>query len=410
MITATQTDHDQRDSRPAWRRLAFGVVIGTIGSVGMWSFVVALSAVQASFGISRAEAVLPYAMSMGGFAFGGVVMGRLCDRLGLVTPLLIGAICLGTGYIGSSLATHVLIYALMQALVGFGASASFVPIMADLSHWFVKYRGIAVAIASCGNYLAGTIWPPLLHRGIEHLGWRDTHLIAGLVCLATLVPLAGLMRTKLAARTSADLHDDQDAPASNMSERLLLILLVIAGFACCVAMSMPQVHIVAYCADLGYGPARGAEMLSIMLGLGVISRLTSGLIADKIGGLRTLLIGSGLQGVALLLYFFYNDLVSLYVISGLFGLFQGGIVPMYAVITREYFPASRVGSLVGIIIMATLIGMAAGGWMSGFIFDMTGQYRMAFLNGLAWNFVNIAICVTLIIRAAKPRLQLGSAR
>ena len=410
MIASTKTDHDLRDSHTAWQRLAVGVVIGTIGSVGMWSFVVALSAVQADFGISRAQAALPYTLSMAGFAFGGVMMGRLCDRLGLMTPLFIGAICLGAGYIGSSFATNVVIYTMMQALIGFGASASFVPIMSDLSHWFIKYRGIAVAIASCGNYLAGTIWPPLLYLGIERLGWRDIHLITGLVCLATLLPLAGLMRSKHAVRTNTMTQADQDTPGPQVSERLLLMLLVVAGFACCVAMSMPQVHIVAYCADLGYGPARGAEMLSIMLGLGIVSRLTSGFIANKIGGLRTLLIGSGLQGVALLLYFFYDDLVSLYVISALFGLFQGGIVPMYAVIVREYFFASRVGTLVGVIIMATLIGMAVGGWMSGFIFDMTGQYRLAFLNGLAWNFVNIAICVTLISRMIKPQLQSEPAR
>ncbi len=186
--------------------------------------------------------------------------------------------------------------------------------------------------------------------------------------------------------------------ALDVPQNTLLMLLVVAGVACCVAMAMPQVHIVAYCADLGYGPAQGAQMLSLMLAMGVISRLASGLIADRIGGLRTLLIGSFLQGVALFLYVFFDGLASLYVISALFGLFQGGIVPMYAVIVREFFPAAKAGATLGIVVMATLVGMAIGGWMSGFIFDLTGSYRLAFVHGLAWNLVNLSICVFLIWR------------
>src|SRR5262249_36445094 len=154
---------------------------------------------------------------------------------------------------------------------------------------------------------------------------------------------------------------------------------------------MPQVHIVAYCGDLGYGVARGAEMLSLMLGFGIISRLASGLIADRIGGVGTLLLGSVLQGLALALYFMFNGLTSLYVISALFGLFQGGIVPMYAIMVREYFPPREAGMRVGICLMATLFGMAFGGWVSGYIFDLTGSYQAAFANGIAWNLLNVSI-------------------
>jgi MFS family permease len=163
-------------------------------------------------------------------------------------------------------------------------------------------------------------------------------------------------------------------------------------------MSMPQVHIVAYCGDLGYGVARGAEMLSIMMAFGIVSRIASGYIADVIGGVRTLMLGSFLQGVALALYAMFDGLTSLYVISALFGLFQGGIVPSYAIIVREYFPAREAGTRLGIVLMASLFGMALGGWMSGAIFDLTGSYRAAFLNGLAWNAINIAIAVWLLKR------------
>jgi MFS family permease len=168
-------------------------------------------------------------------------------------------------------------------------------------------------------------------------------------------------------------------------------LLCVAGVACCVAMSMPQVHIVAYCTDLGFGAARGAEMLSLMLACGIVSRLVSGLICDRIGGIRTLLLGSALQGIALLLFLPFDGLVPLYLISALFGLFQGGIVPSYAIIVREHFPPQEAGARVGAVIMATLVGMALGGWMSGWVFDLTGSYHAAFLNGIAWNLLNLSV-------------------
>jgi MFS family permease len=187
--------------------------------------------------------------------------------------------------------------------------------------------------------------------------------------------------------------------------RAATVMLCIAGVACCVAMSMPQVHIVAYCGDLGYGAARGSEMLSLMLACGIVSRLASGLICDRIGGLRTLLLGSVLQGVALLLFLPFDGLVSLYVIAALFGLFQGGIVPSYAIIVREHFPAREAGMRTGAIIMCTMLGMALGGWMSGKIFDLTGSYQAAFVNGIAWNVVNLAI-VLILLRGAKG-MRLG---
>jgi MFS family permease len=204
-------------------------------------------------------------------------------------------------------------------------------------------------------------------------------------------------------------HDNEAASAalasrqaaSPFSPQTLQVLLLIAGVACCVAMSMPQVHIVAYCGDLGYGVARGAEMLSLMLGCGVISRVASGFIADRIGGVRTLLLGSVLQGTALVMYTLFDGLFSLYVISALFGLFQGGIVPMYAIIVREYFSPKEAGARVGLCVMATLLGMALGGWMSGVIFDLTGSFTAAFLNGLGWNLVNVSIMSWLLMRSRR---------
>ena len=186
-----------------------------------------------------------------------------------------------------------------------------------------------------------------------------------------------------------------------------MVLLVLAGVGCCVAMSTPQVHIVAYCGDLGYGAARGAEMLSIMLAFGIVSRLASGWICDRIGGLRTLLLGSALQGIALVLFLPFDGLASLYLISALFGLFQGGIVPSYAIIVREYFPPAEAGARVGTVLMATLFGMALGGWMSGKVFDLTGSYNAAFINGIGWNLLNLSIVLFLMARLRTERRRLA---
>jgi len=178
-------------------------------------------------------------------------------------------------------------------------------------------------------------------------------------------------------------------------------VVAMAGVCCCVAMSMPQVHIVAYCGDLGYGVARGAQMLSLMLACGIVSRIGSGFIADRLGGLATLVIGSAAQMTALTLYLMTDGLTSLYVVSALFGLFQGGLVPSYAIVIRECFPAREAGARVGIVMMATLLGMALGGWMSGAIYDLTGSYRAAFANGVAWNGINLVIVLWLLSRRGR---------
>ena len=292
-------------------------------------------------------------------------------------------------------------------LIGFlGCSANFAPLIADTSLWFVRRRGLAVAICASGNYLGGTIWPGIVHHYVEAVGWRETYFGLGVFCFVAMTALALCMRRRPPI-ASAHAGTPGATAASAMPFGLppgkAQMLLCIAGVACCVAMSMPQVHIVAYCADLGYGAARGAEMLSIMLGFGIVSRLVSGVICDRIGGLRTLLLGSALQGVALLLFLPFDGLASLYVIAALFGLFQGGIVPSYAIIIREHFAPSEAGARVGLVIMCTLIGMALGGWVSGRIFDMTGSYHAAFMNGVAWNLLNLTIAFTLLRRTASFR-------
>ncbi len=399
------TAHAGVDSRYAWWRLVVALAFGTIGGIGMWSVPVALPAVQADFAVTRAEASLAFTVAMVGFACGGVVLGRLTDRVGMLAPGLIGVGALSLGYVAAALAPSLALFVLAHALVGVGSSAAFGPIVADTSQWFLSRRALAVAIVSSGNYVAGTLWPTVVERFIVTDGWRATHIGIGLFCAFTMPPLLLALRRRApgSVLVSADILGT--ASALGLSPNALQLVLCLAGLCCCVAMSMPQVHIVAYCGDLGYGPTRGAQMLALMLAFGIPSRLASGFIADRIGGVATLLLGSLLQGLALLLYLFFDSVTSLYVISALFGLFQGGIVAMYPVIVREYFSPEEAGVRVGLVLMATLSGMALGGWMSGALFDLTGSYQAAFLNGLFWNFANVLIMVWLLLRFGWPRLR-----
>ncbi|WP_049824709.1 MFS transporter [Rhodopseudomonas palustris] len=390
------------DSRQAWIRLALALVIGSIGSVGMWSVVVVLPVVQTDYGATRAAASLAFTLAMLGFGLGGVATGKLTDRFGIVAAIGSGVGLIGLGYLGAGLSTALWQFNLMHFVIGAGASATFGPLMAEASHWFLRYRGVAVSIAATGNYLGGTIWPPLVNWATQTYGWRATHVAIGAFCVVSMALVLALLRARMGGHVVAA-HTAAPPPKIDLQlgTNTLTALLCMAAIACCVAMAMPQVHIVAYCGDLGYGVARGAEMLSLMLACGIISRIGSGFLADRIGGIATLLIGAVAQGAALLFYLFFDSLVSLYVISAMFGLFQGGIVPAYAIIVREAMPAHEAATRVGIVIMASVVGMSLGGWISGLIFDATGSYAAAFLNGIGWNALNVAIMAALLLRARR---------
>ena len=399
---------DLIDSATAWRRLLVTLALMTVGAAGMYIVPVVLPAVQADFGVARADASLPYTLLMVGFGLGGMLMGRLADRFGVALPLSLGAVGMGLGFAAAALSGNIWLFALAHGLlIGLlGSSATFSPLLADTSLWFVRRRGIAVAVCASGNYLGGALWPPIIQHFVESVGWRQTYWGLAVFCSLAMLGLAQLMRQRPPALALAPVTVRGVAASDrpfNLSLGQAQALLCVAGLSCCVAMSMPQVHIVAYCSDLGFGAARGAEMLSLMLACGIVSRLISGAICDRIGGLRTLLLGSALQTVALLLFIPFDGLVSLYVISAMFGLFQGGIVPSYAIIVREHFPAAQAGARVGTVIMFTMVGMALGGWMSGKVFDLTGSYNAAFLNGIAWNLLNFAVVLFLLRRTLRPR-------
>ena len=397
----------EHDSLYSWTRLLIALLLATVGNIGMWVVVIVLPDIQQEFKIDRGTASIPFALTMVGFAIGNWVMGHVVDRYGITKTIILAATVNTAGYIAAMYVNNVYSLSILQFFIGLGTAAAFGPLIADTSHWFLKRRGIAVALIASGNYFSGAIWPPIFNSTLQSDGWRDVYWILALSTVFIMIPLSFLLARKITEETAriSDAASSDKRQNVSISPKALTILLSIAGIGCCVAMSMPQVHIVAFCIDLGFGPAVGAEMLSLMLIGGIISRLINGLISDKLGGVYTLLIGSTLQCIALFLYLPFDGLVSLYIVSLIFGLSQGGIVPSYAIIIREYLPGADAGTRVGFVMMCTIMGMAIGGWMSGWIYDLTGSYAAAFWNGIVWNFLNIAIVLFLITRNRKSKIM-----
>ena len=408
------SDHPDIESPYAWRRLAASFALMTIGGSGMYAVFVVLPLLQKEFGTTRAEASIPWLLTTLGFGIGGILVGKVTDRWGILLPSISGALFLGAGFVAAAQAQSLWQFALIQGVViaMFGSAASFGPLIADVSHWFSKRRGMAMAICVSGNLAAGALWPPILQYFFDRAGWRATFVGAGIACVALMLPLAFVLRKRSPVGESVPLSaqgNQTDRPLGFRPGTLQAIL-AFAGFCCCVAMALPQVHIVAYCGDLGYGAAGGAQMLSLMLGTGVASRILMGWMSDTIGGLRTLLLGSVMQCVSLALFVPFDSVGSLYALSILFGFFQGGIVPAYTLIVREYFTPAQAAGRTGVVLLAALFGMGFGGWLGGWIFDLTGSYRNAFAFGVGANLVNVAIVVWLITRAGLrliPNAQAG---
>lgn len=383
-------------------RLLAALALMTLGGSSMFVVVLVLKPVAAEFGVARGAGSLPFTLVMIGYGLGGIMMGRIADLYGVVRPVLIANICIPAGYMLASWSDSLWQFAAVHGLLlGFlGASATMAPLVADISHWFGRRRGLAIAVVISGNYLAGTIWPPIAQYFIDSVGWRETYFGIGVFCFFAMLPLCLVLRRKPPAVAAVAKSDNSIALSSplGMSRPALQSLLCCAGLACCVAMAMPQVHIVAYATDLGYAAARGAEMLSLMLGFGIASRLLSGWISDHIGGLKTLLLGSSLQAIMLALFIPFDGLFALYLLSALFGLSQGGIVPSYTIILRTYFPPGQAGWRIGAVLLFTMLGMALGGWLAGMLYDLTGSYTAAFINGIGFNLLNLAIAIVLLQR------------
>ena len=390
-----------QDSNYSWFRLLITFLIGTSLNIGMWAIVIVLPDIQKEFNFNRGEVSVLFSFTMVGFALGNFILGKLVDKYGIILTLLFASITVVLGFFISAFSYSLILLSFCHIMIGFGTAAGFGPLMSDISFWFSKRRGIAVSVAASGNYFSGIIWPTIISTVfINSFDWRFLYILFGIIAIILTIPLSFLLRKKIdkSFLDKETIKANQRLSEKLISPRLLLFILILASIACCVAMSMPQIHIVALCVDLGFSPIVGTNMLSLMLAGGVISRIISGVAVDYFGGFKVLLVGSSLQCLALFLYLPFDGLTSLYLVSLIFGLAQGGIVPSYAVILREYLPPQNIASKIGIVLMATIFGMAFGGWVSGFIFDLTGSYSLAFLNGIIWNVINILLIIYLMFK------------
>ena len=374
----------------------------TIAMAGMYASIMVLEPATRDFGIGRGAGSLPFTLYMIGFGLGNIVLGRIMDRFGIAPLALGGAVFLPAGlYIASTADNLALFTVSLAVLCGFlGGGFAFGPLVADVSQWFHRRRGLAVGIVISGSYVAGAIWPPVLQGWIDAQGWRQSFVDLAMVCALTMIPLS------LVYLRRHPVEPDGDDPARlrewkrplGLGRSQLQGLLCIAGIGCCVAMAMPQIHIVPHVIDLGFRPIDGAYMLGLMLGFGIVSRIASGWLSDRIGGLNTLLLGAGLQALVIASFLVVDSLPGLYLISVAFGLSQGGIVPSYTIIIRRYFRASEAGRRIGLAFVATTGGMALGGWMAGILYDITGSYTWSFLNAIGFNVLTLGIALFLIQR------------
>ena len=400
-----------------WVVVAASVALMSIGFGGLYLMIVALKPVAAEFDWPRTVPTLANSLSWAGAGLGGIAFGLWADRGGIFRPVLVASFAVGSGLVASGLATGMTMLFLAQGVVlGFcGNGAMFSPLVANTTRWFDRRRGVAVAIAASGQSLAGGIWPPIFQWGIDAHGWRETMIGYGIFATVTMAPLSLLLRRPAPSPAvdpvAAANHRSADGRVLGLPGNLVLAMLAVAILGCCAAMAMPMVHIVAYCTDLGFAAARGAEMLSLLLACGFISRLVYGLMADRIGGLKTLLIASSGQALVLVSYSWVESQLGLYLVSALFGLAFGGVVPSYAIVVRELYPVGEAGWRIGTVYLFGTIGMAAGGLLGAVIFDAVGHYQAAFLVGVASNLVNLVLVSTLVWRQgdADPRFVPGTA-
>jgi len=401
-MTGTTQDRlhpDSIETRQGWIIVAASLAYIMVAFGPSYLLVVSLKPIAAGFGWPRWVPSLAYSLLLLGSGLGGIVMGLWADRAGLGKPALLGALVVGSGVMAASFAQNEWVLLLLCGpVIGFfGTSAAFAPLLTNTTRWFDRRRGIAVSIVASGQALAGAVWPQLFNYGIEHAGWRQTWFSYGVLAICVMLPLVLVLRRRPPeqpgpAGPATGPHSRRAAAMRQMP--LAFLSLAIVG--CCVAMAMPLVHIVAYCTDLGFAAARGAEMLSLLLACSAVSRLGFGFLSDRLGGLRTIFIGAALQALALSLFAIVDSLYGLYLVSALFGLVFGGIVPAYAIATREMYPDGDVGWRMGVVFFFGTVGMALGGFLGGWIFDLTGYYPLAFVVGVSFNIVNLMSLAWLI--------------
>ena len=369
---------------------------------------VALKPIAADLDTARAVPSMAYSLLMIGAGIGGIAMGRWMDRYGVMQPVLFGSVML---CLGALLASHAEsrwgLFIATGVLMGLlGKAAMIAPLVANVTRWFDRRRGIAVAIITSGQGLAGAVWPPIVQYFNDLVGWRGTFLYFSVFAALTMVPLALLLRPRppLAAAGGAHGIRVDERQGLELSPRVVQGLLWFGGVFCCAAMAIPIVHLVSHATDLGHTLEQGARVLSVLFIAGFVSRLGFGMLADRIGPVRTLLIGSVSMAAMLLAFAFTTSYAGLFVSALLFGLGFSGVMPCYPLIIRLLFPVSQLGGRIAAQYMFAASGMALGGWLGGVIFDLTGSYSPAFLVAFGFNAMNLAVMSFFHLRHARLKL------
>lgn len=390
------------DTREAWIVASVALCILALAFGAPWIAVVALKPIAADTGGMRSVPALASALAWFGSGFGGILMGRIADRVGVRWTVMFGAAMIAVGLWVASFGTPWHLYlgnGLFMGLLGLAGINA--PLYVYVSKWFDRRRGSALALISSGSYIAGAVWPPLFERAIAHLGWRQTMVIYGLLALAVVIPLAAIfLRQPYEAPmpAPATLARGSARRVLGWPPNLVFAMMAAAIFLCCVTMSMPQSHLVAFCMDLGISASHGAAMLSVLLGTAFVSRQFWGLISDHIGGLPTVLIGSAAQAVTMAAFLLTQDEVGLFTVSAAFGLGFSGLIPAYVLAVRDLFPVREASWRIPALLLCSGSGMATGGWLAGIMYDAYGFYAPAFATGIAFNLANFAVVALLVQR------------
>lgn len=410
----------QSEDRAALKRyavMASSLLFMLIGTGSIYFIVVALKSISAEFDWPRAVPSLAYSLQYFGGGIGGIFMGYLLDRSGMGIPAFLGASMIGLGGILTSVVSAQWeLYAIYGVLTGFlGRAALFSPLMANITQWFDHKKSLAAGIVGSGQGLAGAFWPPIFQYFNDAVGWRQTSLWYGIFALATMLPLCLVLRQRpppVSSAPTSSANGDTSLAAGRQavlqaSPRAMQISLSFAAVGCCVAMALPLAHAASHVSDIGYSPARGAEILSLMLASAAVSCFVGvGFLGGRYGGLRAIFIFSAAQALFLGVLAFVDSLTAIYVTAVLFGLGYGGILPCYPVIVREHLPTREAGRRTGMVILCAGGGMAIGAWLGGAVFDVMGSYQLAFLIGVVFNIGNLAIIGALILRT-RGRLALA---
>ena len=396
----TETSPETIECRTSWVVVAASLAILTVAFGAPIVAVVALKPIAAGLDLPRSVPALAGSAAYMGSGLGGILMGWVADRVGVRRTAAFGLVMIALGLQLSASGSAAALLLGHGLLVGFlGLGCLFAPLVTLVSRWFDRRRGAALALVASGQYTAGVLWPGLLTACIEAWGWQATMMAYGILAVATMLPLTLLLR-RAPAQSAAAIASGPQPGARVLGWPGWVVQTAIAGaiFLCCIPMAMPQGHLIALCSDLGFSPARGAGMMSLMLAVAFVGRQFWGWLADRIGGMPTVLAGSTVQAAGLLGFLLTQDEAGLFLASAVFGLGLSGLVPAYLLATRALFPDREAAWRVPVVLLAGQGGMAVGSWMAGAIYDAAGFYAPAFAFGLVFNLLNLVLVGVLIAR------------